>query len=154
MKIPKAPKPPEATQNQKPEIKKPVQDIAKKQIVETKSSSERDTKPQFLNSIKSVSKETKTEVGTRRKLNIGNFSDTDKRREQLSPSPSPIPRTVPPAPDGFKTISEWSQNPDGTISGYISSPGIFGNRKTITTTPLVSRSAREGAVVETVSGSR
>ena len=56
-------------------------------------------------------------------------------------------------PRGVPTVSNWRQNPDGSISGRISGSPNFSDGDSITTSP-VAQGATSDSVVTTSSGSR
>ena len=57
------------------------------------------------------------------------------------------------APAGVPTLTQWKQNPDGSISGRISGSKSFRAGTSITTSP-VKRGAASGQTVRTSSGSQ
>ena len=80
------------------------------------------------------------------------------------PKPAPKPPRTPPksqkaqtglkrAPKGVPTIANWSQNRDGSISGFIQGSFSFGDGEAVTTSSIRGK-AEGGSVVETASGSR
>lgn len=58
------------------------------------------------------------------------------------------------APKGIATISKWTQNRDGSISGRISGSSAFTDGEAITTSPITTKDPSQQSVVTTVSGSR
>ena len=92
---------------------------------------------------------------------ISLFSGLGLGSRPVRSPPMPAPVVVPriPAtkargvPKGVPTISSWKQNVDGSISGVISGSPSFEDGRPVTTSPLKSE-AVEGAVVQTVSGSK
>ena len=74
--------------------------------------------------------------------------------------PAPAPAQVEAAkaaaataPRGVPTISSWSQNRDGSISGFISGSPSFADGESVTTSPIKGE-ASDGEVVQTGSGSK
>jgi hypothetical protein len=63
------------------------------------------------------------------------------------------PKKLSIAPRGVATISNWRQNRDGSITGFISGSASFNDGEKITTSPITSE-AIGGTLVSTVSGSR
>lgn len=57
------------------------------------------------------------------------------------------------APRGVPILNKWRQNRDGSITGFISGSNAFSEGESITTSPITG-SAKDGAVVKTVSGSK
>ena len=51
-------------------------------------------------------------------------------------------------------MSDWKQNRNGSISGYISGTNRYGEGEFVTTSPITNKAAPAGAVVETKSGSK
>ena len=82
-------------------------------------------------------------------------SDDDSDEENTAPRVQPTPRTQPiqRAPRGVPTISNWRQNSDGSISGFIKNSFSFGEGEDITTSPIRGQ-AIGGSVIVTASGSR
>lgn len=58
------------------------------------------------------------------------------------------------APRGVATISKWTQNRDGSISGRIFGSSSFTDGESITTSPITTKEPSEQSVVSTISGSR
>merc|ERR1711957_248882 len=65
----------------------------------------------------------------------------------------PKPKTRNKAPRGVPAISNWRQNRDGSISGRVFGSPLFDEGETITTSPITS-DAIDGALVQTLSGSK
>merc|ERR1711957_679560 len=65
----------------------------------------------------------------------------------------PKPKTRNKAPRGVPAISNWRQNRDGSISGSVFGSPLFDEGETITTSPITS-DAIDGALVQTLSGSK
>jgi hypothetical protein len=57
------------------------------------------------------------------------------------------------APAGVPTLAKWKQNPDGSITGFISESPNFRSGQKITTSP-VKKGVSQGSVVKTGSGSQ
>lgn len=62
--------------------------------------------------------------------------------------------TLSMAPKGVATISKWTQNRDGSISGRISGSSAFTDGESITTSPITTKEPLEKSIVTSISGSR
>jgi hypothetical protein len=74
------------------------------------------------------------------------FGSSDEEESDAAPAGSK-------APPGVPTISNWRQNPDGSITGKITGSSNFGENEAVTTSP-VPKGAASGTLVKTSSGSR
>merc|ERR1711966_139629 len=85
---------------------------------------------------------------------FGNIGASDKGSPPQAPSPTPKQQKQVSKPrPGVPTVSKWSQNPDGSINGRISSSPNFNDGESITTSP-VGQGAISNSVVITSSGSK
>jgi len=82
-------------------------------------------------------------------LGFGRFKSKTKEIK----TPSFIGSKSPKAPPRVPILSEWRENKDGSITGFISRSESFEDGESITTSPIVSKVVG-GAVVQTNSGSR
>eukprot|EP00557_Chaetoceros_sp_GSL56_P008337 CAMPEP_0176505254 /NCGR_PEP_ID=MMETSP0200_2-20121128/16395_1 /TAXON_ID=947934 /ORGANISM="Chaetoceros sp., Strain GSL56" /LENGTH=1628 /DNA_ID=CAMNT_0017904793 /DNA_START=134 /DNA_END=5020 /DNA_ORIENTATION=+ len=76
---------------------------------------------------------------------LGQKKGDDEIDQKVSPSL---------APKGIATISKWTQNRDGSISGRISGSSAFTDGESITTSPITTKEPSEQSVVTSISGSR
>ena len=63
------------------------------------------------------------------------------------------PKKLTNAPRGMAKISNWRQNRDGSVTGFISGSPSFADGERITTTPITTDAVGD-TVVTTVSGSK
>jgi Multidrug resistance efflux pump len=73
------------------------------------------------------------------------------QKKEPSTSPSSASTGAPP---GVPNIRKWSQNRDGSISGFIYGSPAFKDGESITTSPIRTKNPAEKSVVTTISGSK
>lgn len=78
---------------------------------------------------------------------------SDSSTVTTPPKPNVEPQKTSWAPRGVPTISGWSQNRNGSITGRISGGSGFKDGERVTTSPIGGK-AIGGAIVQTSSGSR
>lgn len=77
-------------------------------------------------------------------LGFFNFGGNSEPEESASKS----------APKGAPVLSKWKQNPDGSVTGFVSGSRAFKNGESITTSVLKEKNPTPDSVVTTVSGSK
>ena len=80
-------------------------------------------------------------------FNFGQKSEEEGEAEKIAAT------TTTGAPRGVPTLSKWSQNGDGSITGEISGSKSYDDGETVTTSGIAGE-VTEGSVVQTRSGSR
>jgi hypothetical protein len=78
---------------------------------------------------------------------------TDAKKTSIAPFFTSAATKKADAKEGTPSLSMWTQNPDGTITGFISNSKDFRTGTKITTSP-VKKGPKAGTVVTTGSGSQ
>jgi hypothetical protein len=76
------------------------------------------------------------------------FGPRDKKQE-----PAPRPTSAEKAPSGVPTLSSWSTNDDGTITGLIYGSKNIDDGDLVTTSPIAQGTKKKFQTVTTISGS-
>jgi len=110
--------------------------------IETRKSANVDKGEDVVRAKEAAQRMTRAKPGAT--ISLGLFGFTPK---------NPPSTKLDNAPRGIATISNWRQNRDGSITGFISGSSSFKEKEKVTTSPI-SSDAVGGTVVTTVSGSK